>query len=108
MNLGALNLYAETTDAFDHEDVLDGHILAAHAAVALAATSNYDRMQHAMLSRQMLGEATGLLRGKYGLTSDQAFGVTRRISSQHNIKLRVITQQIVQTGALPDDARPED
>ena len=36
-NLGALTLYARKVDAFGHEDLLDGLILATHAAVALAA-----------------------------------------------------------------------
>src|SRR5690349_5929377 len=44
-DLGALNLYAYERDAFDQEDLLDGLVLAAHAAVALANTMEQDQLR---------------------------------------------------------------
>lgn len=102
-NLGALNLYALEVDAFTHEDLLDGLALAAHAAVALAGTLGEDNLHRALETRSMIGQATGILRERYGLTTDQAWGVLRRVSSQHNIKLHRVAQQLVGTGALPDN-----
>jgi hypothetical protein len=101
-NLGALNLYARRVDAFTHDDLLDGLILAAHGAVALAATLEEDQLQRALVTRQVIGEATGIVRERFGLTSVQAFGVLRRMSSQHNLKLHLVAQQLVDTGRLPE------
>jgi GAF domain-containing protein len=99
--MGALNLYATEVGAFTHDDVLDGLILAAHAAVALAATLEEDQLHRALDTRRMIGEALGMLRERFGISSDQAFGVLRRVSSQHNIKLHHVARQLVETGSLP-------
>jgi transcriptional regulator with GAF, ATPase, and Fis domain len=104
-DLGALNLYATSVDAFHHEDLLDGLILAAHAAVALSASQGEEQFQIALQSSRMIGEAIGIVRERFGLTSEQAFGVLRRMSSQHNIKLNQIALALVETGALPDTRR---
>jgi len=104
--LGALNLYALKPDAFGHEDLLEGVALAAQAAVALSASLEEEHLHRAMQTRSTIGEAIGIVRERFGLTSDQAFGVLRRMSSQHNIKLHQVAQTLVETGALPDK-RPE-
>ncbi len=103
-SIGMLNLYAYEPDAFDHEDKLDGLVAAAHASVALSATVRHDQMHTALTSRQLIGEATGILRERFALTSDQAFAVLKRLSSQQNIKLFAVAQQVVETGTLPGSA----
>jgi GAF domain-containing protein len=100
--MGALNCYAMKTDAFTGDDVLDGLVVAAHAAVALAGTIEEDGLRQALETRRMIGEATGILRERFGLTTDQAFAVLRRMSQQHNIKLHQVAQTLVDTGHLPD------
>jgi GAF domain-containing protein len=106
-NIGVFNLYAKSVDAFSSDDVLDGMILAAHAAVALAATLEEDHLHRALDSRRMIGEATGIIRERFGLTTDQAFGVLRRISQTQNIKLHQVAQTLVDTGSLPERAGHE-
>jgi GAF domain-containing protein len=100
-SMGALNCYAMKIDAFDQEEILDGLVVAAHAAVALAGTLEEDQLRRALETRRTIGEATGILRERFGLTSDQAFGVLRRMSSTHNIKLHRVAQTLVDTGFLP-------
>lgn len=100
-SIGTLNLYAYESDAFDHQDQLDGLVVAAHAAVALDAAVRHDQMHTALTSRQLIGEATGILRERFELTSEQAFGVLKRISSQQNIKLFAVAQHVLDTGQLP-------
>ena len=102
--IGLLNLYAYEPHAFDHEDQLDGLVAAAHASVALSATVRHDQMHTALTSRQLIGEATGILRERFALTSEQAFAVLKRLSSQQNIKLFVVAQHVVETGTLPGSA----
>jgi AmiR/NasT family two-component response regulator len=101
-NLGALDVYARKPDAFTHEDLLDGLIVGAHAAVALSASLEEDHLRRAMDTRRMIGEATGILRERFGLSTDQAFGVLRRMSQTHNIKLYQVAQTLIETGRLPE------
>ena len=103
-SIGLLNLYAYEPDAFDHEDQLDGLVAAAHASVALSATVRHDQMHTALTSRQLIGEATGILRERFALSTDQAFAVLKRLSSQQNIKLFAVAQHVVETGTLPGSA----
>jgi transcriptional regulator with GAF, ATPase, and Fis domain len=103
-SIGMLNLYAYEPHAFDHDDRLDGLVAAAHASVALSATVQHDQMHTAMTSRQLIGEATGILRERFALTSDQAFAVLKRLSSQQNIKLFAVAEHVVETGTLPSPA----
>lgn len=103
-SIGTLNLYSYETGSFDYQDRLDGMVVAAHAAVAINAAVRQDQMHTALTSRQLIGEATGMLRAKFELTSEQAFGVLKRISSQQNLKLFAVAQHVVETGTLPPEA----
>lgn len=100
--LAAMTLYARKPDSFDHEDVVDGLAVAAQAAVTLAATTNHDQMNQAMRNRQVIGEAIGMLRERFNLSSGRAFEVLKRLSSHHNAKVALIAQHVVDTGDLPE------
>ncbi|MCP3423847.1 GAF and ANTAR domain-containing protein [Nocardioides pinisoli] len=100
--LAAMTLYARKPDSFDHDDVVDGLAVAAQAAVTLAGTTNRDQMNQAMRNRQVIGEATGMLRERFDLTSARAFDVLKRLSSHHNVKVARIAQYVVDTGDLPE------
>jgi GAF domain-containing protein len=105
-DLGALNLYGYEPDAFDQEDLLDGLVLAAHAAVALANTLEQDQLKRALDTRRVIGEATGMLRERFDLSTDQAFGVLKRVSSEQNIKQFRVAHYLVETGHLPKNDTP--
>jgi GAF domain-containing protein len=100
--LGALTLYAAPAGAFDHEDVSEGEVLAAHTSVVLAASLKEEQLQRALESRTVIGQATGRLMERFGLDADQAFGVMRRVSQDHNIKLHVLARHLAETGVLLD------
>jgi GAF domain-containing protein len=99
-SLGALNLYSKAVGSFGHEDVLEGHVVAAQAAVAVAATLKEAQLQRAVETRTVIGQATGILMERFGLDPDAAFGVMRRISQTHNVKLYALARELVETGVL--------
>lgn len=103
-SIGTLNLYSYEPDAFSAQDRLDAMVMAAHAAVALRSTVRHEQMHTALSSRQLIGEATGILRARFDLTSEQAFNVLKRISSHHNVKLFAVAEHVVETGGLPPEA----
>jgi ANTAR domain/GAF domain len=108
---GALILYSRSVDGFDHEDLLEAQVLAAHASVALATQLKERQLHQALETRTVIGQATGILIERFGLTPDQAFAVMRRVSQHHNIKLHALADHLVQTGVLldasPRDGSPE-
>ncbi|MET8949050.1 GAF and ANTAR domain-containing protein [Streptomyces sp. NPDC004542] len=97
-DFGALNLYARRPDTFSKDIETAGWLLASHAAVALADARTIDQLQHALETRHAIGEAMGILRERHGLSEDEAFGVLRRLSQHHNIKLRDVAQRVRDEG----------
>jgi GAF domain-containing protein len=99
--LGAMNLYSVRPDAFDADDVNNGHALAAHVGVALAASQNVEHLEMAISSRTVIGRAEGILMERFGITADQAFAVLRRVSQRRNLKLNLVAEELVRTRETP-------
>jgi hypothetical protein len=106
---GALNLYAQYPQAFGVVDRAKGLILAALADIALSSAVAHDdeqrradNLQAAMVTREMIGQAQGILMERERITPDQAFDVLRRASQHLNIKLREVAQALVDTGEQPE------
>jgi len=107
--LGALNLYAGTTDAFSRDDLDEALLFAAHAGGALGVSRQVTGLREALRSRHLIGVAQGMLIQRYGLTLDQSFSVLSRHSQESNTKLRDVAAQIVEGGRLldqPDELSP--
>lgn len=114
--LGALQLYAHLPGAFNATERAQGLIFASYAGLAMAqANANADaqaeaqavedaRAEHfqtALSSREVIGQAQGILMERERITADQAFQLLRRSSQHLNRKLRAVAQDIVDFGATP-------
>jgi hypothetical protein len=104
---GSLNAYAGTPNAFDDQAREIGLILAAHASVAVRAVHERQvleqlgrNLHQALSSRDVIGQAKGILMERLRVTPDDAFDLLRRASQQLNIKLREVAQQLSETGEL--------
>ena len=104
--LGSLNLYSKAADAFDDASRTVGLVFAAHAAVALSTALHDEQMEEALLSRDLIGQAKGILMAREGITADQAFETLRRASQRLNVKLRDVAGEIVGSGQPPPSAAP--
>lgn len=98
--VGGLNLYAGHVDAFDETDAITASIFARHAANALGVADRATNLQTALLTRQAIGTAQGMLMQRYGLDLDQSFELLRRYSQDHNIKLRDLAERLVRSGGI--------
>lgn len=103
--LGALNLYSRTVRAFDEESQDIGLLFASHAAVALAGAEHEEHLRAGMGSRDLIGQAKGILMERHRLTADQAFGVLARVSQEMNRKLIDVAAELTATGAVPERRR---
>jgi len=100
--LGAMNLYSRTPHALDEESELVARMLAAHAAIALAGAQHEVHLRLGMDSRDVLGQAKGILMERHKITGDQAFGVLVRASQELNRKVVEVARELSETGVLPD------
>ncbi len=100
-SLGALNMYAPDIREFSRDDIALATIFGQHASVALASATREESLLAAIDARHLIGQAQGILMERFGLRADQAFAVLRRFSQDHNIKLRRVAEEIVETRQLP-------
>lgn len=105
--LGALNLYSREVDGFDDDDREHGLAIAAHTSIAVAAAQEIEDLKAAIDTRTVIGQATGILMGRFDLDAPRAFAVLTRLSSHSNRKLRDIAHDIVATRLLPEERRSE-
>ncbi len=104
--LGALNLYSKATDAFDDEAQALGSVFAAHAAVALSSALHDEQMEEALQSRDVIGQAKGILMAREHVGPDEAFDMLRRASQRVNVKLREVARQIAESAQQPESGPP--
>ena len=109
-SLGVLTLYAEEPNVFDEEARELGGILAAYLAVA--AGLDRDRtdlsrraaaLHRALGTRDVIGQAKGILMERRHVLAGEAFDILRRTSQRLNVRLHELAAQLSETGELPDD-----
>ena len=105
----ALNLYARLPAAFGATGRAQGLLFATLAGLALDSAEERasegkrsDNLVEALRTRELIGQAQGILMERERITGDQAFDVLRRASQHVNIKLREVAEALIETGESPD------
>ena len=101
-DLGALNVYGDRVGAFDEEAEQIGELVAAHAAVAFADARRISHLGEALATRDLIGQAKGILMERFKITDHQAFLILTTASQRTNTKLRQVAEQLVTTGVVPE------
>jgi GAF domain-containing protein len=111
--IGALNLYGRLPQAFGVVERARASILAALAAAAHTSAKVHEgeeqraaNLHEALASREVIGQAQGILMERERITADEAFDILRRASQHLNVKLRSVAQTLVETGERPETGRP--
>lgn len=101
-SMGALNLYADKVGAFEDADHATAAIFAAQSALVLAATGQriddsamIENLRNALQSRDVIGQAKGILMLREMCTHEEAFAMLSSASQKLNLKLREIAQLVV-------------
>lgn len=100
--LGSLSLYAGTPRAFDGNATRMAELYATHAALALLDAQRVEQMRRAIESRDVIGQAKGVLMCRHNVTADQAFQLLRNASQASNRKLVDVAESVAATGELPN------
>jgi len=96
--MGALNLFAFEAEAFDPEAEAITEVLAAHAAMALNAARSHRQFTSALASRDMIGQAKGMIMERFAIDAVAAFELLRTLSQDSNIPLATVSERIVDAG----------
>lgn len=99
--LGALDLFSRRSYAFTDHSREVGWIFASHVAVAFAGAQRDAQLREAIETREVIGEAIGILMQREHITERAAFDVLKRASNDANIKLREVARHVAETGANP-------
>lgn len=99
-DLGALNLYGSDYQVFDEESEDAGWLVSAHAAVVFVDAQRICQLKQALATRDVIGQAKGILMERLHLTAAQAFGVLIEASNRSNTKLHVVAEELAATGEL--------
>lgn len=100
---GAMNMMSSRKDAFSPLDVDAGTLFAAQAAVAMhgaiiqdASDRKVAQLEEGMKTRQMIGQATGILMAAHRVDEQAAFEMLKTASQHANVKLRDIAAKVVE------------
>jgi hypothetical protein len=99
---GALNVYSREPGRFGDETTLDGALLlATHASLAVARTEavriaelREEQLRQALETRDVIGQAKGILMNRRGLSADEAFDLLCRTSQDLNVKLAELARTL--------------
>ncbi len=100
--LGTLSLYATQSAAFGEHDKRIIELFATLAALALAEAQRTDHLRAALLNRDVIGQAKGIIMERYDVDADAAFSTLKRVSQDRNMKLHEIARQVAGNRDLPD------
>ncbi len=93
--LAALNFYAERPHAFDQESLELGVIYSTHIALAWSMFRRNAQFRSALASRDLIGQAKGMVMERCKVDAVRAFEMLARLSQDSNIKLVDVARQII-------------
>jgi GAF domain-containing protein len=93
--LGTLSLYAQKANVFGDPERRLAAVFATLAALALADNRRAAQFAAALQSRDIIGQAKGILMERMHVTADAAFDMLVKISQKSNEKLVTVAERLV-------------
>jgi hypothetical protein len=94
-----LQLFAHRAGAFPPDQLTVATAVARIAGLALVHIDRLGNLAEAMATRDLIGQAQGIIMERYHLSSEQAIHFLRRSSQDSQEKVRDIAQQLVSASA---------
>ncbi|ORB68776.1 GAF and ANTAR domain-containing protein [Mycolicibacterium tusciae] len=93
--MGALNVYSEQPNVFDSESRNIGLVFAAHSSVAWNSARRDEQFKRALSSRDVIGQAKGMIMERYDVDAVRAFELLRKLSQDSNVPLIRVATELV-------------
>jgi ANTAR domain-containing protein/GAF domain-containing protein len=97
----ALNLYAHSADTFDESARTITGLFGLQATLAIESTRQVINLNRALASRDLIGQAKGILMERHRITGDRAFEMLVRASQDANIKIVDVACWLTEAGVPP-------
>ncbi|MGY4708490.1 GAF and ANTAR domain-containing protein [Mycolicibacterium sp. CBM1] len=94
-SMSALNVFAERPKAFDDATHRLGVLFATQSALVWDAARREAQFREALASRDIIGQAKGMIMERYSTDADQAFDMLRQLSHDANVPLTEVAIRIV-------------
>jgi GAF domain-containing protein len=104
--VSALNVYAEKPNAFDVGMTDTALTYAAYTAIAWTIARRQEQFDQALHSRDIIGQAKGMVMERFKIDATQAFDLLKRLSQSSNTPLSHIAAELVE--AERRESRPHD
>ena len=98
---GVLAVLSTKAWAFDDTSARLASVVAAHTALALTHAQQVRNLTAMAHSRDVIGQAKGILMAQHHLTAEQAYQILSRASQDRNVKLAALCQTVADTGEIP-------
>jgi GAF domain-containing protein len=92
--MGAINVYATKPNAFGPATREIGLIFAAHSSVAWSSARRDEQFKQALASRDIIGQAKGMIMERYSVDAVQAFALLRKLSQDANVPLITVATDL--------------
>jgi transcriptional regulator with GAF, ATPase, and Fis domain len=99
--LTVLTAYSRKPRAFDEAATRVGRLFTAHVSLALDSATVREQLTEAMRTRDLIGQATGILMERMDMDAAEAFDSLVKASQRENIKLRDLARRIVDANNAP-------
>lgn len=96
---GTLTFYAEGTHAFGDDAVETGSVFAGYAALAWTTLRRDEQFRSALDSRDLIGQAKGILVERLNIDAAAAFELLKRLSQESNTPVAEIARRVVNSQA---------
>ncbi len=97
---GTLSVYADTPRAFKDVTESVARVLAVLAAITLSESRGRANLERALESRDLIGQAKGIIMQARRVTAEEAFALVVRPSQETNTKLLEVAEAVVHTGVV--------
>ncbi|WP_217142249.1 ANTAR domain-containing protein [Streptomyces sp. AC627_RSS907] len=97
--LTVLTAYAREPRAFDEDATRIGRLFTAHVSLALDSATVREQLTEAMRTRDLIGQATGILMERLDIDAAGAFDSLVKASQRENVKLRDLARRVVDSNS---------
>ncbi len=97
----SLNLYSEQAHAFSEDSVTLGRVFAAYITLTWSMLRREQQFRKGLASRDIIGQAKGMLMERFQVDADTAFEWLRQRSQESNTPVATLAQRIAESRDEP-------
>jgi len=94
-DVGIIVMHSESRHAFDPGSIGTAQTLGVHAGIAVSTARRGEQFAQALASRDVIGQAKGMIMERFGVDADRAFAMIATLSQESNTPVAQVSRQLV-------------